>query len=103
MPAISEAANAVASGECDEGIFCCWSGTGASMVANKTSGLWAALCTDVETAQLSRIWNHANVLILSNRLLTADAIPSIVGAWFEPFDPTTGLTGVKDLKNLDPR
>ena len=68
-PTAKEAALAVASGECDQGIFCCWTGTGISMEANKIAGIRAALCNDAETAKGARIWNHANVLALSNRLL----------------------------------
>ncbi len=39
-------------------------GTGCSIVANKVSGIRAALCHDAETAKGARIWNHANVLAL---------------------------------------
>ncbi len=101
VKAIAEAAQAVANGTCEEGIFFCWSGTGASMVANKTKGLRAALCTDPETATLARVWNHANVLILSNRSLTNDKADSILKAWFAPYDQETGKSGVEHLMKLD--
>lgn len=101
VEAIHEAANAVANGSCDEGIFFCWSGTGASIVANKTKGLRAALCTDEETARLARIWNHANVLALSNRSLTPETTKAILKAWFEPYDKHIGLEGVEALTRLE--
>lgn len=101
VEAIAEAAQAVSSGQCDEGVFFCWSGTGASMVANKTKGLRAALCTEPETAQLARLWNHANVLVLSNRSLTPEVTNDILNAWFEPYDQEKGRRGVKDLRYLD--
>ena len=41
---------AVAAGEVDRGVVCCWTGTGVSMAANKVPGVRAALCTDPETA-----------------------------------------------------
>src|SRR5258708_37905248 len=63
----SKVARAVASGEADEGIVCCWTGTGASIAANKVSGIRAALCHDEETVRGARTWNHANVLALSLR------------------------------------
>src|SRR5215218_7081834 len=59
---------AVARGEADRGIVCCWTGTGVSIAANKVPGVRAALCTDAETARGARRWNDANVLALSLRL-----------------------------------
>src|ERR1700742_4335067 len=60
------AAQAVASGDCEQGIFFCWTGTGISIAANKRSGIRAALCSAPGQAAAARIWNHANVLCLSN-------------------------------------
>jgi ribose 5-phosphate isomerase RpiB len=39
-------AEAVARGDCDQGVFFCWTGTGISIAANKVSGIRAALCSD---------------------------------------------------------
>ena len=61
-------ARAVAEGRCERGVACCWSGTGASIAANKIPGARAALCADAETARMARRYNHANVLALSLRL-----------------------------------
>ena len=44
------AARDVADGRADQGIVCCWTGTGASIAANKVGGVRAALCADAETA-----------------------------------------------------
>ncbi|HEX6597262.1 MAG TPA: RpiB/LacA/LacB family sugar-phosphate isomerase, partial [Acidimicrobiales bacterium] len=41
---------AVAGGEAERGIVCCWTGTGVSIAANTVHGIRAALCTDAETA-----------------------------------------------------
>ena len=57
----------VASGDCEQGVLFCFSGTGASIAANKVPGVRAALCGDAETARLARRYNHANVLELSLR------------------------------------
>lgn len=78
-----QAARAVASGECDEGVFFCWTGTGVSIAANKVPGIRAALCCDAETARGARIWNHANVLALSNRWVSTDLAKEIVCAWLD--------------------
>ncbi|MCW8451680.1 RpiB/LacA/LacB family sugar-phosphate isomerase [Legionella quinlivanii] len=80
--ATEEAAKAISSGACQEGIFFCWTGTGTSIVANKIPGIRAALCTDAQTAAGSRLWNNANVLALSNRLLTDDLAKEILASWF---------------------
>jgi len=101
VTAIAKAAEAVSKGLCDEGVFFCWSGTGASIVANKTKGLRAALCTDAETAKLARVRNHANVLALSNRSLTPQVAEEILNAWFAPYDQELGIKGVQALKQLD--
>ena len=69
---------AVASGEADRGIVCCWTGTGVSIAANKVTGVRAALCTDAETADGARRWNDANVLALSLRLLAPSLADEIV-------------------------
>src|SRR5436305_14662618 len=61
------AARDVAEGSAEQGIVCCWTGTGASIAANKVPGVRAALCADAETARGARKWNDANVLALSLR------------------------------------
>ncbi len=102
VEATREAAAAVASGACDEGIFFCWTGTGASIAANKVSGIRAALCSDAETARGARIWNHANVLVLSNRMLSHDVAKEILGAWFEtPRDDPRGAEAKASLVKLE--
>jgi ribose 5-phosphate isomerase B len=76
------AGEAVASGDCVFGIVCCWSGTGASIAANKVTGVRAALCRDAVTAQAARTWNDANVLALSLRATSTDVAREILEAWF---------------------
>src|SRR5436189_4659717 len=61
------AARDVAEGRAEQGIVCCWTGTGASIAANKVDGIRAALCGDAETARGARRWNDANVLAISLR------------------------------------
>lgn len=97
----TQAAQAIKEGTCTEGIFFCWTGTGISMAANKVPGVRAALCTDAETARGARIWNHANVLALSNRLLSPDVAKEILIAWFADYDPLKGAKGVTELEELE--
>ena len=72
----------VASGEADTGVLFCWTGTGASIAANKVPGVRAALCTDAETAAGARRWNDANVLVMSLRLTSPTMAQEMLGAWF---------------------
>ena len=44
------AARDVAEGRADQAVVACWTGTGASIAANKVPGIRAALCGDAETA-----------------------------------------------------
>src|SRR4051794_7963066 len=76
------AARDVASGAADQAIVCCWTGTGASIAANKVPGVRAALCGDAETARGARKWNDANVLALSLRTTSAPLLEEILDAWF---------------------
>ncbi len=77
-----QAAEAVARGEADEAVVMCWTGTGASIAANKVPGIRAALCHDAETARGARVWNHANVLALSLRSTPEAILREILDAWF---------------------
>ncbi len=58
------AAEAVAHGECERGIFVCTTGIGISIVANKVPGIRCALCTDPYLAKMTREHNDANVLAM---------------------------------------
>ncbi|GAO98369.1 ribose-5-phosphate isomerase B [Caedimonas varicaedens] len=98
-----KAAQSIINGSCDEGIFLCWTGTGISIAANKIPGIRAALCTTSETARGARLWNHANVLALSNQLMTRKLAEEILHAWFEPYNHEKGLKGVQSLIELDNR
>ncbi|MEU6225615.1 RpiB/LacA/LacB family sugar-phosphate isomerase [Streptomyces sp. NPDC047042] len=76
------AAREVAAGTADQAVVCCWTGTGASIAANKVPGVRAALCTDAYTADGARRWNDANVLALSLRLTSEPLLKEILDAWF---------------------
>jgi ribose 5-phosphate isomerase B len=94
--ASEEAARDVAEGRADQAVVACWTGTGASIAANKVDGVRAALCVDAGTAQGARRWNDANVLALSLRLTSAAALGEILDAWFA----TGPSTESDDLDNV---
>src|SRR5919206_711424 len=54
------AARDVAEGRAEQGIVCCWTGTGASIAANKVEGVRAALCADAATAAGARAGEDAH-------------------------------------------
>ena len=73
---------AVATGQADVGIVCCWTGTGVSIAANHASpSVRAALCNDAETARGARRWNDANVLALSLRLMSEALAEEVIIAF----------------------
>ena len=78
----ADVAKAVADRKAQEGIVCCWTGTGVSIAANKVPGIRAALVGDAETARGARIYNHANVLALSLRATPIAVMKEILNVWF---------------------
>jgi ribose 5-phosphate isomerase B len=76
------AAREVAEGRAEQAVVCCWTGTGASIAANKVAGVRAALCADAATAAGARRWNDANVLALSLRSTSEAELEEILDAWF---------------------
>jgi ribose 5-phosphate isomerase B len=77
------AARDVADGRAEQAVVCCWTGTGASIAANKVAGIRAALCADAQTAAGARRWNDANVLALSLRTTSEAQLGEILDAWFQ--------------------
>jgi ribose 5-phosphate isomerase B len=73
--------DAVAAGEADRGVVCCWTGTGVAIAANKVPGVRAALCTDAATAAGARRWNDANVLALGLRLTSGVVASEMIEAF----------------------
>jgi ribose 5-phosphate isomerase B len=82
-PAVSRTVGEkVARKEADSGVLFCWTGTGASIAANKVPGVRAALCTDPQTAAGARKWNDANVLVMSLRLTSETVASEMLDEWF---------------------
>jgi ribose 5-phosphate isomerase B len=100
------AARDVAEGRAEQAVVACWTGTGASIAANKVAGIRAALCTDAETAEGARRWNDANVLAISLRLTSEAQLEEILDAWFagcssqEPSD-AENVAHLADIEHRD--
>ncbi len=97
------AARDVAEGRADQGVVCCWTGTGASIAANKVPGVRAALCADAETARGARRWNDANVLALSLRTTSDALLEEILDGWFEAAasDEPDDVANVRHVGEID--
>jgi ribose 5-phosphate isomerase B len=97
------AARDVAEGRAEQAIVCCWTGTGASIAANKVAGIRAALCLDAQTAQGARRWNDANALALSLRATSAAELGEILDAWFagEPSPDADDRANVDHLGEIE--
>jgi ribose 5-phosphate isomerase B len=76
-----EVAETVASGDADQGVLFCWTGTGTSMAANKVPGVRAALAWEPWIAEGARRWNDANVLVMSLKRTEPETAKQIVAAW----------------------
>jgi ribose 5-phosphate isomerase B len=94
------AARDVAEGRAEQAVVCCWTGTGASIAANKVPGIRAALCGDAETARGARKWNDANVLALSLRGTSEPLLGEILDAWFEG-RPSAEPGDVENIRHVD--
>jgi ribose 5-phosphate isomerase B len=97
------AARDVADGRAEQAVVCCWTGTGASIAANKVEGVRAALCADAATAAGARRWNDANVLALSLRATSEAQLGEILDAWFgagpsEDADDRANIQHVADIE-----
>lgn len=69
------------------GILICGSGNGVCMTANKHESIRAALCWNVELAQLARQHNNANILCIPARFVPYDTALAMVEAFIAtPFE-----------------
>ncbi len=75
-------ARSVASGEYEQGLLVCGSGTGMAIAANKVKGVRAAVAWNEDIARLAREHNDANVLALPARFTPEGGLEKIVKAWF---------------------
>jgi ribose 5-phosphate isomerase B len=97
------AARDVAEGRADQAVVCCWTGTGASIAANKVAGVRAALCLDAQTAAGARKWNDANALAISLRATSEAELAEILDAWFggEPSPDAEDAANVEHLAEIE--
>jgi len=98
----AEAARAVVDGRADRGIVLGGSGQGEQIVANKVSGVRAALCNDLHLAELARRHNDANVLAMGGRIVAPAFAKEIVKLWLEtPFDGGRHARRVEQIAEIE--
>jgi ribose 5-phosphate isomerase B len=97
------AARDVAEGRAEQAVVCCWTGTGASIAANKVAGVRAALCLDAQTAEGARRWNDANALAISLRATSEAELGEILDAWFggEPSGDRDDAANVDHISEIE--
>jgi ribose 5-phosphate isomerase B len=101
--ASESAARDVAEGHAEQAVVCCWTGTGASIAANKVDSVRAALCLDAATAAGARRWNDANALALSLRATSEAELAEILDAWFDaaPSREADDRANVEHLREIE--
>ncbi len=96
---IRPVAEAVAAGRCERGIVLGGSGNGEAMAANRVRGVHCALCWNLESAELGRRHNDANVLSIGERMMSSDLALAIVRKWLST--PFEGGRHVRRIEMLD--
>jgi ribose 5-phosphate isomerase B len=82
--------------ECTVLIALCGTGIGASIAANRIKGIRAALCHDEFTAEMAKLHNNANVLVLGGRVLGKDLCMRIIYKWLQ-----TEFEGGRHQRRID--
>lgn len=89
-------AKEISSSGAERGILICKSGIGNSIVANRLSGVRAALCYNIKAARLSREHNDSNVLVLGAAFVSQSLAKRIIGVWLK-----TEFLGGRHRRRLD--
>ena len=81
----------IQNGAADRGVLVCGSGVGACIVANKMTGIYAAICHDTYSAHQGVEHDDMNVLCLGGRIVgpevVKELVPAFLGARFVGNDP----------------
>lgn len=88
-------AKGVSAGKFKRGILICKSGIGNAIVANKFTGVRAALCYNLSVARLSREHNDSNILVLGAAFVNAALAKRIVNTWLK-----THFSGGRHVRRL---
>lgn len=89
-------AKAIQSGEYKFGILICGSGNGVAIVANKYTGIRAAICWLEDITTLARRHNDANIIVLPARFISMEAAVQFVQLFV-----TTEFEGGRHQRRVD--
>lgn len=89
-------ANFVENNKDYKGILICGSGNGVNMTANKHKAIRSALCWNSEIAELARLHNDANILVLPARFITKEEAIKCVDIFF-----TTNFEGGRHTNRVN--
>lgn len=89
-------AKGMKSGECHRGIAICGSGEGISMTLNKHQHIRAALVWMPEIAEMTRLHNDANVLVMPGRYISTDTARAIMDKFL-----TTEFEGGRHVARIE--
>ena len=76
-----EVSKEVAAQKFDRAILICGTGIGMSIAANKVTGVRAALCHDVYSAERARKSNNAQIMTMGSQVVGIETAKKIVDAW----------------------
>jgi ribose 5-phosphate isomerase B len=79
----SAVASKISTGEFQKGVLICGTGMGMAIMANKHSGVYAAVCENSVAAERARSINDSNVLTLGGFVTTDTAAREIVNTWLK--------------------
>lgn len=83
-------AEAVAAGAGDRGVLVCGTGLGMSIAANKVKGAYAALLSDIYSAQRAVLSNDANIACMGAFTIGEKLAAELLTTWLsEQFDPAS--------------
>ena len=97
------AAQAILDGRAERGIFCCGTGIGVSISANKIPGIRAALTHDTYSAERAAKSNNAQIITMGARVIGPELAKAIVDKWLSSeFDPSgPSAANVSAIDRLD--
>ncbi|MCQ1059053.1 RpiB/LacA/LacB family sugar-phosphate isomerase [Photobacterium sp. DNB23_23_1] len=72
---------AVRDGDPERGIILCGTGIGVCIMANKISGIRAALCHDTFSAERAQLSNNAQIITMGSRVIGPELAKRIVSTW----------------------
>lgn len=73
--------SSIESGQTQEGILLCGTGTGMAITANRFKKIYAAVVWNTEVAQLAKEHNNANILVIPVDFVSFEQSEEMIAAW----------------------